>query len=650
MYVELFPFGTVKPNSRIVIYGFGNVGRQYWLQVRRTGYADVVAIVDKNKSKYCLIEPNLLDIDEFYALSSTAYDTVVIAISNQIIAHQIGREFQAHGIPSDKIIYTFNPSALLDGDLEEKLGMRPPTESIIDNPDKWVAFLNLIFFLKDKQWQYYDLIISAVRDLKIRNKELLELFKRKMNTKLSDKARLLLLRLMYEQECFDSECMKIWMHSLMDMEWDDDTPYFCVLNSDLPMLFYHPEFLYKEFFQERRQLFRKINRYYELTLPPVTEEKEKNNKVIFVFYYFDPDNAAYQITFQYIKEFFERGYEVKVLVLGAWDITEKRNLFMMPDMVASIDNFEEQWGRLNKDNIVVLTQYVNENTIGKRLQDAIDIICDYNPACIIDCTDECFPQAELLIKRFPIVYMPYRGHGTGAFFDYYITGDCEKALKCGTVSSTQLAKCVLGNMPTVKDSVKYSREDLGLGENDFIMITVGYRLQQEMKASFLEAICNFLIDEKKAKWILVEGDVPVSFTLDKFNKLVDEGKIIHRGKEEYLESLYIICDVFVNPNRQGGASAIRRAMVAGLPIAMTDYPSDNLVRMRGHVVHGGYDELIRYIRRLSCDANFCDSEGRAMQDLMVDYSAKKDADQVIAVCEKAVQRRKQNDGRLICTR
>ena len=106
MYVELFPFGAVKPGSRIVIYGFGNVGRQYWLQIRRTGYADIVAVVDKNKAKYCLIEPRLLNVCEFYALPHKAYDVVVIAVSNQEVAHQLQFSLQATGIaltPADTL-------------------------------------------------------------------------------------------------------------------------------------------------------------------------------------------------------------------------------------------------------------------------------------------------------------------------------------------------------------------------------------------------------------------------------------------------------------------------------------------------------------------------------------------------------------------
>ena len=72
---------------------------------------------------------------------------------------------------------------------------------------------------------------------------------------------------------------------------------------------------------------------------------------------------------------------------------------------------------------------------------------------------------------------------------------------------------------------------------------------------------------------------------------------------------------------------------------MTDYPSDNLALMKGHVVHGGYDELIRYIGMLLHNEEFRKKEGEAMQELMAEYSVQRDADQVIAVCKNAVRNR-----------
>ena len=54
----LFPFGEVRKESKIVIYGAGEVGRQYLSQIMNAGYCDCLYIVDRNHKsiKQCVIE------------------------------------------------------------------------------------------------------------------------------------------------------------------------------------------------------------------------------------------------------------------------------------------------------------------------------------------------------------------------------------------------------------------------------------------------------------------------------------------------------------------------------------------------------------------------------------------------------------------
>ena len=276
-----------------------------------------------------------------------------------------------------------------------------------------------------------------------------------------------------------------------------------------------------------------------------------------------------------------------------------------------------------------------------RLQAAIDAVCQYDPDFIIDFTDECFPEAELLQEWYPIIYMPFRKFASSGFFDTYVTGRKEDVLRTGIIPEEKIAVARLGNLPPKKDDAAYTRADIGCGEDDFVLVTVGFRLPVEIRPDFLAAVCAMMEAEPRMKWVLVEGTWPVVFTDPRTLALERAGRIIHRGMEEHIESLYRLCDVFLNPNRQGGGTSIRRAMVMGLPIAMTDFPSDNLQRMEGHVVHGGYPELMAYVRRLCHDAAFCASEGALMQSLMAKFSPQSDADQVLAICEETWRKRQE---------
>ena len=44
--VYLFPFESVPSNSDIIIYGYGDCGKQYRRQIEKTGFAQIKYIVD----------------------------------------------------------------------------------------------------------------------------------------------------------------------------------------------------------------------------------------------------------------------------------------------------------------------------------------------------------------------------------------------------------------------------------------------------------------------------------------------------------------------------------------------------------------------------------------------------------------------------
>ena len=46
MNYYLFPYGEVKPKSRIILFGMGVVGREYFKQIVRTNYCEIVFAVD----------------------------------------------------------------------------------------------------------------------------------------------------------------------------------------------------------------------------------------------------------------------------------------------------------------------------------------------------------------------------------------------------------------------------------------------------------------------------------------------------------------------------------------------------------------------------------------------------------------------------
>ena len=58
---------------------------------------------------------------------------------------------------------------------------------------------------------------------------------------------------MYNCKNFDENCMKLYMSCLMAAVWKDDTLYGLVIDTTI-MVFYYPQYIYKDFFIDRKKL------------------------------------------------------------------------------------------------------------------------------------------------------------------------------------------------------------------------------------------------------------------------------------------------------------------------------------------------------------------------------------------------------------
>ena len=97
--MHLFPANYVKKHARIVLYGAGVVGQQYYEQVDRTNYCEVVAWVDKDEKKHNhMVSP----VDSVKELN---YDYIVIALSSEQIRREVRDELVSKGIAETKIVW-----------------------------------------------------------------------------------------------------------------------------------------------------------------------------------------------------------------------------------------------------------------------------------------------------------------------------------------------------------------------------------------------------------------------------------------------------------------------------------------------------------------------------------------------------------------
>ncbi len=100
--LSMFPYVLVEKGSRIILYGAGNVGKDFYLQIHYSGYCDIVAWVDKEFDDYEPKAPfaKVNDIDKY------EYDCIVIAISNSETANNVRLELIDKGVDETKIVWS----------------------------------------------------------------------------------------------------------------------------------------------------------------------------------------------------------------------------------------------------------------------------------------------------------------------------------------------------------------------------------------------------------------------------------------------------------------------------------------------------------------------------------------------------------------
>jgi len=96
----IFPFGKVLKDSRIVLYGAGSVGRQFYEQITATNFCKIVLWLDKCADEILTKKPEAI-----VSQKTDDYDIVIIAIENETIAFEIKTLLTSYGIPEKKILH-----------------------------------------------------------------------------------------------------------------------------------------------------------------------------------------------------------------------------------------------------------------------------------------------------------------------------------------------------------------------------------------------------------------------------------------------------------------------------------------------------------------------------------------------------------------
>lgn len=101
-YYYHFPDGFLSKGSKVVLYGAGDIGTNYYHYIKETGDYQIVAWVDAAAEKYRNLGKDVWEIDMILDLK---YDVILVAVMHESVAQSIRISLCGKGIPEERIVW-----------------------------------------------------------------------------------------------------------------------------------------------------------------------------------------------------------------------------------------------------------------------------------------------------------------------------------------------------------------------------------------------------------------------------------------------------------------------------------------------------------------------------------------------------------------
>lgn len=609
----LFPFDKVKKGSKIVIYGMGLVGQQYLTQVQALEYCHVVALIDRNAAQFADTQYHVETVD---SLEKYTYDYIVISVLYADTASSIMADIQQKvDVPKEKFVYGKTGQGISMYGLAHMLKGYEELSDCLE------------FFLTRAKGQI-DFFADAIMELKtnlylapeVCNSQK-KFFIDYLRQEVSVKKKIILLRFLYEAECFDKECAELYMHSIEDIKDNFDARMWLLWELSNMELHYQ-SIRYDNFFLDERRIIRENiehyvgkNRYVKGTV-----SKDGKRLALIATCCPVPGLPNFRMLLPVANEMKKMGCQVRIFPIDLFRYSYGE-CFIEPfwPVVEKSDLSEERFKAVLETGIEMI--YPKGATIQERINHFATNLYDYNPDIVYDFSGSYPFCSPIYYDAFPTVYLPMRGCSTGAWFDKYVARDKELCKEENEIFHSILPEQLEEALPSYTDRKNelppepYERKEHGFEPGDFLIVTSGRRLQADLSIEFIDCVCSFLTQHPDTRWILVSNSIR-DYIKVRYGSLLEEGKIIDWGYESALSRLYGMCDIYWSPERNGSAGCVSQAMQCGLPVVLTTFPSDILPHIgKENAIEGGYAECKEYAERLYSDKELYKQKSQLMKEI-----------------------------------
>ena len=164
-----------------------------------------------------------------------------------------------------------------------------------------------------------------------------------------------------------------------------------------------------------------------------------------------------------------------------------------------------------------------------------------------------------------------------------------------------------------------TRHQFGIPDDAFLFVIVGARLSRDVDDRFLRLLVK-ICDHPKAHFAFAGNFDTFEEEVGKYPAL--RGRTTYLGFQPDMMGVYHIADSYINPNRNGGGSAIVYALQAGVP-ALSLSSGDAGMVVAGFPPLATYDDLAQRAHDLMANANILNDYQKLAQQEAPKFSGRK---------------------------
>lgn len=372
-------------------------------------------------------------------------------------------------------------------------------------------------------------------------------------------------------------------------------------------LFNRPEYRTEKIKGLERQLYSRIVSELRRSVqihPRKSNERNRMNIVVITPVVLGENHAPTHSTLER-SYMLAKLYDVNVSIVSAKEGSFERGCVPYYH-VASANCIKENSNRKSyryKDKEFAFYQGKHPIDATEGLQELIDYVEKVNPYYIVYVGGKSY-VAELLNDFCPVltistVFSTIPDGGTA----FSMVGRQVTEEERGSYSSEILE--VPFSFELTEKQRNYTREELGIPKDEFVMAVVGNRLDYDVKDDFLEKMEKL----ERGFFLFIGAFATYEEKVRKYPHLAERSASL--GRVEDVMGILGCADLYVNPKRLGGGFSVIEAFHAGIPAISLNY-GDVAAAAGTEFCVADYDEMTETIRRYQSDGAFYQRmQGRA---------------------------------------